>query len=180
MAKLGDILEKEKNRSETGMLRTIYLYQEGTFYRAYEWSAWLCVRYISQFKATRLATKDGIESSVFVGFPVSSLSKFIPENYSMRNEGDKCIVVDLPNNIFGDVFDIEQLREEFANWKDSVPQSAKKLSMRHELKDGVKAEQPRHLTDIMAQVLAFPIEQKSPMECMTFIATLKQQISEIL
>lgn len=49
MAKLGDILEKEKNRSETGMLRTIYLYQEGTFYRAYEWSAWLCVRYINQF-----------------------------------------------------------------------------------------------------------------------------------
>lgn len=49
MAKLGDILEKEKNRSETGMLRTIYLYQEGTFYRAYEWSAWLCVQ---SFKLT--------------------------------------------------------------------------------------------------------------------------------
>ena len=44
MAQLKEILEIEKKREEGGQYSTIYLFPEGTFYRAYEWSAWLCCR----------------------------------------------------------------------------------------------------------------------------------------
>lgn len=72
MAQLKDILEIERNRSEKGTYSTIYLFPEGTFYRAYEWSAWLCCRYINQFKATRRELKgEQGETVVFIGFPVT-------------------------------------------------------------------------------------------------------------
>ena len=34
------------------MQRSIHLFQEGSFYRAYVWSAWLVCRYIHEFKVT--------------------------------------------------------------------------------------------------------------------------------
>ena len=48
MAQLKEILETERNRN--GDLTAIHLFAEGMFYRAYEWSAWLCVRYVNEFK----------------------------------------------------------------------------------------------------------------------------------
>ena len=41
MAQLTEILTREKQRTTEESLRVIYLYQEGSFLRAYEWSAWL-------------------------------------------------------------------------------------------------------------------------------------------
>ena len=177
---LKEILENEGMRPGNGDAASVFLHKEGTFYRAYEWSAWLFVRYIGQLKVTRVNVKDGGEGAVFVGFPVQSLPKFVPEEYAVRDEGEKCVVVELPDDVFGGEPDIERLKEDFANWKSSVPQPVKRASMRQDLKDGAGEGQPRHLTSIMAQVLSFPLEQKSPMECMSFIASLKQQLSEIL
>ncbi len=45
MAKTIEILEIERKRIDTGDFATIHLFVEGSFYRAYEWSAWLCLRY---------------------------------------------------------------------------------------------------------------------------------------
>lgn len=59
---------------------TIHLYKEGTFYRAYEWSAWLCVNYVKHdMKVTHKKTKTSLDFT-FVGFPVTSLEKYVPEN----------------------------------------------------------------------------------------------------
>lgn len=61
-------------RSTVEQCRMIRLYAEGTFYRAYEWSAWLCVRYIQGFKATKRKFKNEEEPVVFVGFPVTRIT----------------------------------------------------------------------------------------------------------
>lgn len=47
MAQIGDILEKERKRETDCDGRVIHLFQEGSFYRAYERSAWLCVKHVS-------------------------------------------------------------------------------------------------------------------------------------
>lgn len=44
MAKLADILETEQKRADATQQRIVHLFADGTFYRAYEWSAWLCCR----------------------------------------------------------------------------------------------------------------------------------------
>ena len=58
MAKIKDILEIESQRASLEQCRFVNLFQEGTFYRVYEWSAWLCVRYIQQFKTTKRLFKN--------------------------------------------------------------------------------------------------------------------------
>ena len=42
----------EKQRPDMAACRIIHLYTEGTFFHAYEWSAWLCHKHISQFRVT--------------------------------------------------------------------------------------------------------------------------------
>ena len=101
MAKLKEILDAESQRSTLEQCRVIHLFQEGTFYRAYEWSAWLCVRYIQDFKATKRKFKNE-DAPVAVG----------------------------------------------------------------------SSQRPGRLTDVMHQILAYPIEQKSPLESMQFLADL--------
>ena len=78
---LKEILSIEENRTEDSR-GVIHLFQEGTFYRAYEWSAWLCHRYVHQFKVTHKLFRN-IESSVlFVEFPVTSLPKYVQKGTS--------------------------------------------------------------------------------------------------
>jgi len=59
MSQLKEILEKEKDRSSLEQCAAINLFREGTFYRAYEWSAWLCLRYFTELKVTHRILKGG-------------------------------------------------------------------------------------------------------------------------
>ena len=178
---LREILEIESKRRETGQYCVIHLVAEGMFYRAYEWSAWLCFRYVSQFKATRRAQGDDGESVVFVGFPVSSLAKFTPSDSTLENKTEKGVDMVLPNSVFGDSLDPDALEEEYNSWKQSVPLSAKQQrpSLGKELKTPDEGA-PHRISDIMFKVLSYPLEQKSPMECMAFLAELKQQLTNML
>ena len=54
MSQLKEILEKERERSTLEQCAAIHLFREGTFYRAYEWSAWLCVRYFTELRFAEL------------------------------------------------------------------------------------------------------------------------------
>lgn len=73
MSQLKEILEREKDRSSLEQCGKIHLFREGTFYRAYEWSAWLCLRYYTELKVTHRLLKGG-EDIVFVGFPLRALT----------------------------------------------------------------------------------------------------------
>lgn len=52
MSQLKEILEKERERTSGEQLASVHLLREGTFYRAYEWSAWLLVRCYPDLKVT--------------------------------------------------------------------------------------------------------------------------------
>ncbi len=39
-----ELIEHERQLVQTGQLRDVHLHKEGTFMRAYDWSAWLCCR----------------------------------------------------------------------------------------------------------------------------------------
>ena len=81
MSQLKEILEREKERGFLEQCGKMHLFREGTFYRAYEWSAWLCCRYINEFKPTKRELKSEVgETIVYVGFPITSLSRYVPEN----------------------------------------------------------------------------------------------------
>ena len=157
----------------------IHLFREGTFYRAYEWSAWLCVRYFTELKVTHRLLKGG-EDIVFVGFPLTSLDRYTPEGAVVLSSGDKSVEMALPAEAFAPDADGESLRMGFEDWKQCQPMTeASKKKVEEERVHTERNAHPR-LTDIMLRILAYPIEQHSPMECMVFLGDIKQQISEII
>ena len=56
MAVIKEIAEQEKQRMASGIRNELHLYREGTFLRAYEWSAWLACRFLHDFK---VHSRDG-------------------------------------------------------------------------------------------------------------------------
>ena len=172
---LKEVFSKEQSRKEVVDYRTIHLIPEGTFYRAYEWSAWLCHRYVSQFKPTHRLLKNTEDSVVFVGFPMTSLERHTPEGATVAEQEDKTIALILAENVFGETT-TEQLQTDFANWKKSIPLVKSK-------EQGTKNQDKNVQVDvsvegIMKRILAYPIEQHSPMEAMAFLSEIKQQLSE--
>ena len=179
MSQLKEILEKEKERSTLEECAVIHLFREGTFYRAYEWSAWLCLRYFTEMKVTHRLLKGG-ENIVFVGFPLTSFDRYTPKGAVVSPSGDKGIDMMLPAETFAPDTVIESLRTGFEDWKQCQPlteASKKKVEEGKSLSE--RNAHPR-LTDVMLSILAYPIEQHSPMECMVFLSEIKQQISAII
>lgn len=172
---LKEVFAKEQSRSETVDYRTIHLIPEGTFYRAYEWSAWLCHRYVSQFKPTHRLLKNAEDSVVFVGFPMTSLERHTPEGATIAEQEDKTLAVVLPETLFSEKT-IEQLQIDFSNWKKSVPLVKTKEQGTKNQDKNVKSE--ASVEEVLKRILAYPIEQHSPMEAMAFLSEIKQQLSE--
>lgn len=178
MSQLKEILEKEKERDTIEQCTVIHLFREGTFYRAYEWSAWLSARYFTELKITHRLLKGG-EDIVFVGFPLTSLNRYTPTGTMVLPTGDKSVEIRLSANVFSPDADIESLQTGFSNWKQSQPLTE---SSKKKVEERTIAERNAHprLTDVMLQILAYPIEQHSPMECMAFLADMKKQIAEFI
>lgn len=89
MAKLQDILTVEQDRPDSQPARVVHLFLEGSFLRAYEWSAWLCCRYLNEFKATRRQIKNTEQDFVFIGFPETSLEKYSTNGIEIIQVADK-------------------------------------------------------------------------------------------
>ncbi|MBO7112415.1 MAG: hypothetical protein J6V75_00490 [Bacteroidaceae bacterium] len=179
MAKLSDILSTEQQRSDSASRRVIHLYQEGSFLRAYEWSAWLCCRYLNSFKVTRRIIKGTDDTLTFVGFPVTSIGKYSADGRDIRLLESNDYEIILLESV---VQDDELSDTDFNNWKQSVPiAESKKKETRNNLYDhDGSVSSSVSLTGIMQQILAFPIERKSPLDCMVFMAEIKQQIAAII
>ena len=63
MAAITEILEFESSRDGLEMQRIFHIFQEGSFYRAYEWSAWLMCKFMHEFKVTHRHMKGLILAS---------------------------------------------------------------------------------------------------------------------
>ncbi len=66
MSQLKEILEREKERGFLEQCGKMHLFREGTFYRAYEWSAWICQRYFTELKVTHRLLKGGEDIVLWV------------------------------------------------------------------------------------------------------------------
>ena len=176
MAAIKEILEFEVDRNDREMQRVIHLFQEGSFYRAYEWSAWLMCKFYHDFKVTHRHMK-GVEQSVtLIGFPVTSLAKWVTQDIERHDVSDKHITFTLPEDVFVDLGDEKTMAEAFAEWKSSQPiveKPAKQASS--------ATQQPPFLSlSMIAQrIMSFPLEAKSPLECYQFLSDIKQQLAKL-
>lgn len=180
MAQIKDVLLVEGKRETLEQCVVIHLFEEGTFYRAYQWSAWLCHRYIRNFKPTHRKLKQQDDSLIFVGFPISSLMNYFAVDFQQINVAEKQIDVILPLSLLGDSIEIANMENDYANWKLSVPMVE---SSKRKLENNLLQYQDIDkitTTDLLNEIACFPLEQKSLLECLAFLTQLKQKVLYII
>ena len=172
MAKLVEIVAIERERETDDSRRQIHLFADGSFYRAYEWSAWLCCSYVNKFKVTKRYNKSIETDLVFVGFPKTSLQKFLPEGTSIEEKEDGRIIMTLPETLFQPQPESEQ---EYTNWRSTIPMAEPKQKPLPTL-----ANRPVSVTGIMKKVMEYNVLEHSPIECMQFVSDIQRQLAELL
>lgn len=179
-----ELIEQERQLLQTGQLHEVHLHKKGTFMRAYDWSAWLCCRYLHDFKVNKRAFKGIDQPVAYIGFPETSIAKWMPEGAEQRAEDEKHLVVVLPELMFTDT--PEQMLSAYGEWKEAIPLTEAQPGLRRrgegkgvESDDGAEGNLTT-LTSIMQRILAYPIESKSPLESMTFLADVKRSLAALV
>lgn len=183
--KLKEALEYEKNREEKSSWNKIILHQDGKFYHAYEWSAWL----IKAFAEKEVEGQTGLKVSLYRstnaeyiigGFPLESLSKFIPDYINTKPVDEKCLSVEIR---IPEDYDYSTIVTDFEEWRKTCPvQESKKLQGRSQAVSGSNAQVLGRtgMFGILARVLSYPVESSTPVENMEFISRLKQDLAALL
>lgn len=114
-----ELIKKEKDLVQAGQVRDLHLNREGTFIRAYDWSAWLACKYLHDFKVNKRTFKGIDEPVAYIGFPETSLEKWIPEGAVQRLEDEKYLVITLPELMITDTY--EMMSDSYAEWKEALP-----------------------------------------------------------
>ncbi len=191
--KLIPALEYEKLREDSESWNKIILHKDGKFYHLYEWSAWLlktvvCTEEFQRqrgddkvFSVNRYKTKE--REYVMYGFPIESLSKYVPEydNLETMEGGDLKVSVTLPIETIG--LTAEEMLARFETWKQECTFVEKKDKGRKNIVsgDGQAAVLGRSgIFGILSQVLSYPVERMTPAENIEFISKLKQQVAALL
>lgn len=211
MAKIADVLATERNRQQPTEWNKIHLFQMGDFYRAYEWSAWLIVaitysdkvRHQQQgdrkpLKVSKKTLASGGDDFCFVGFPIKSLEKFVPDRTDFTSTEEKHIVVtiQLPQPTDGTEVTYDRLHEAFQKWRDGILLSAKPDDIDADGNKLPPAKKPAKTAPtaavtqqpaaqpppggILSQLLAYRLEMHTDNDNRQFIASLQHQIASIL
>lgn len=180
---ISEIIKLETDRSEQSKFGIVHLIKEGNFYHAYDWSAWLMTRFPigeavnKPMAITAKRLKDNYLHA-FVGFPVTSLGKYVPNDDSIKFEAVSDTQIDVTLNVdFGNA-QYDDVRAQVDEWKESLPLTDKR-SKREEKEMSEAAPRAMRLSDIASRILSFPLANKSPMDAWEFVRQLQQQAAAI-
>lgn len=144
----------------------ILLLREGLFWRGYEQSAYILHRMFG-FKPTRKLIKRIGQEVVSVGFPVQSLSKYFPDVQPAGNE--------ILCEVQGEAAAFTE--QNYTVWKASLPLRESKPVVHSEDRQSSDTAQQAGCDDIqrlLDRIRAFPLERSTPIECMNFVAEIKE------
>ena len=159
---------KEKLTLETAKPdNEIILHREGVFYIAYEHSAWLFSVVLHCFKVKKVYVKCVAQDVVSIGFPMASLERYVAG--CKVNEGEGCVKLSLPA-------DKIPLLDDFEQWKECQQYVPPKLP---ETACDDVAENDIPMSDIIKKIKDFPIECKTPVECMLFLIQIKNSFKGV-
>lgn len=191
MARISEILDIEKQRTEKEQWNVINLFKEGGFYRAYEWSAWLIVTMAYNDEArqqtgdrkplnvTHKRSRNSDDTFLFVGFPLKSADKFIPQRTSFDSVSDTQLAITIELQ-WEDDLSYEAFNEAFLKWKDEQPIQEPKQRRDESPATETVTRHKSTLTGIMSEILAWPLEQKTLMENTAYLSSIKQRLADLI
>lgn len=209
MATYKEIFEIEKQREDAAQWNIIHLFKDGNSYKAYEWSAWLAREYatteewrkqvgVKQLSPVHKEVRQTTGSIIFVGFPMTSIDKFIPKNMQVSftpvDDNRIDIAIELPAEQMGEM-KYDQLLERVQDWKKQFP-----MRKANGDKDGAGGSagkaggdaaddllslltgqpvRPMRMSDILAQIVALPLDDITPNDALKVLRILKRQCSAL-
>lgn len=151
-------LQEKLKIDKEAVARAMVFFADGTFYAAYERSAFLASRLLPPLKVTCRFRKAVDQTVAQVGFPASSLPKYAGDLPLEQREG--MLTLQLPA-------DATFSEDEFEAWKQALPIAKEG--------DGPKP-MAKSQTAVMESILTYPLESRRPMETMLFVADLKKRL----
>lgn len=179
---IAEIIELENNRKSPDAFGRIHFIKEGNFYRAHDISAWIITMMpfgdnIKNISINAKKLRDGY-IDCFIGFPLTSLDKYIPNDGSVTFVTISDTMIDVIVTPTDDILtsDFETIRKAVDDWKQTLPLKADKPE-RRENREVIEA-QPRitRISDVISRVLSFPLESKSPMDAYDFLRQLRKEV----
>ena len=156
MASLTEVFAIESDRATSDKWNKIHLFKMGDFWR------------------------EG--TYCFVGFPVRSLEKYIPTRENFESIDDKHVVVTitLPQPTDGSELNEDLLVTAVNQWREGIELKKKKKDKADSSADDSMAGN-QHPTGggILSQIMAYPLSERTAIENIQFIQSLKQQLATI-
>lgn len=188
----------ESDRDTEEKCRTIHIFAEGSFVRAYEWSAWLLTVCGPGMKVS-LQSKKGVGKVLAVGFPIgseSSWAKFTPAGATRAKSPDGSHdVLLLPAGAFGAATP-QNLADDFAKWRaeqvaalqptpDKAAEEKKEpgVSPAPLLPPHAVAGQPATTTtvaDLLRSLSQVDVDDLSPRECQALLRHFQSSYRHLL
>ena len=175
-----DIFKNEERTSEDIYL--IHLYSEGMWWRAYEWSAYLCNNLPSsndeKLKVTKKSTKYCDEGIVFVGLQMSSFKKYFPgvyENDKVEQIDDKHIVLDVKemlNNV-----SVDNYKEILKDWKNTIHETSKKTNEKNSFPFVQSSQQG--VSSILNDIVNYQIINHTLLDSVIFLSEIQNKIIKL-
>lgn len=171
-----EIFESEK-RDENNLF-DIHFYLEGSFWRAYEWSAYLSRNFPSELKdnerlnAIKKVTKKCEEGYVQVGLQLQSFDKYFPnitDNENMFEMKNKHIIIHA-KSYFNDI-DLSDYESILNEWKYTIKLSDKENKKYKEIKNEYNANPI--LDSMLKEIIRCPIESNSLIENLQFLSYIR-------
>ena len=187
---LTDKFAREKERKDISDWKTIYLYREGTFLRAFNASAWLLATFVyndefrkqvggkQPLQVQHLMSKTNGDY-IFAGFPVASIDKYVTM-CDKRDENSDVVVLTMYDIIAPLFQTAEEYEEAYAKYVASLPPAKDKKDKPKQQQsfnsedDGANVMASGGLFDILRSIVAYPLEEKTPLETVDEFRRLKR------
>ena len=187
---LTDKFAREKERKDISDWKNIYLYREGTFLRAFNASAWLLATYVyndefrkqvggkQPLQVQHLMSKTNGDY-IFAGFPVASIDKYVTM-CDKRDENSDVVVLTMCDIIAPLFQTAEEYEEAYAKYLASLPPAKEKKDKPKQQQsfnsedDGANIMASGGLFEILRSIVAYPLEEKTPLETVDEFRRLKR------
>ena len=187
---LTDKFAREKERKDISDWKTIYLYREGTFLRAFNASAWLLATFVyndefrkqvggkQPLQVQHLMSKTNGDY-IFAGFPVASIDKYVTM-CDKRDENSDVVILTMCDIIAPLFQTVEEYEEAYAKYLASLPPAKEKKDKPKQQQsfnsedDGANVMASGGLFEILRSIVAYPLEEKTPLETVDEFRRLKR------
>ena len=187
---LTDKFAREKERKDISDWKTIYLYREGTFLRAFNASAWLLATFVyndefrkqvggkQPLQVQHLMSKNNGDY-IFAGFPVASMDKYVTM-CDKRDENSDVVVLTMCDIIAPLFQTAEEYEEAYTKYLASLPPAKEKKDKPKQQLPFISEVNREHVMtregvfEILRSVVAYPLEEKTPLETVDEFRRLKR------